>query len=297
MEATQFSYPSDREIVMERVFDAPANRIFQACTDPSLVSLWWGPRGFTAIVERDDIRPGGSWRYISRAPDGSDYAFNGVYREVVPAKRIVRTSEFEVMPGHVSVETATLDEQNGKTNLRVSIQFQTTEDRHIALNSGIEKGAGESWDRLAEVLVAMAPAIKIERTFKAPPQKVWDMWTTRQGLEKWFAPSPWMAKVTHVDVRPGGNYEMTFTDGKQDIRNHGTYTEVIPTERLVWIDVFDFLPDVEPYNLYGIMEMQPAAGGTKVTFVSSALHNEEWTRMCTEDWTTTFSQLAKALEE
>jgi uncharacterized protein YndB with AHSA1/START domain len=163
------------------------------------------------------------------------------------------------------------------------------------INSGMEEGASESWDRLAELLVAMTPGINIERTFKASPQRLWEMWTTKE-LEKWSAPSPWMAKVVHLDVRPGGSYEITFTDGKQSTRNHGMYTEVAPFRRFAWIDVFGMLPDVKPYNTYAVMELQPVAGGTRVTLASSALHSEQWTRMATEGWTTSFDQLAKALE-
>lgn len=152
MKATQFTFPSNREIVMERVFDAPREIVFKVCTDPNLVPRWWGPRRYTTTIDKDDVRPGGTWRYISRDSEGNEYAFNGVYREIVPAKRVVRTFEFEGMPGHVSVETATFEEQEGRTKLRVAALFQTVEDRDGMLNSGMEEGASESWDRLAELL-------------------------------------------------------------------------------------------------------------------------------------------------
>ncbi|MGI0048458.1 MAG: DUF1428 family protein [Nitrososphaera sp.] len=150
--ATQFTYPSDREIVIERVFNAPAERLFKACTDPSLVPQWWGPRRYTTVVDRDEVRPSGVWRYISKGQDGGEFAFNGVYREIVPGKRLVRTFEFEPMPGHVSVETATFEEQGGKTKLKVTSLFQNVEDRDGMRNSGMEEGASESWDRLAELV-------------------------------------------------------------------------------------------------------------------------------------------------
>jgi uncharacterized protein YndB with AHSA1/START domain len=76
--------PSDREIVMTRVFDAPRELVFKAYTDPSLIPQWWGPRGFTTTVDQMDVRPGGVWRFVQRGPDGSEYAFNGVYREIAP---------------------------------------------------------------------------------------------------------------------------------------------------------------------------------------------------------------------
>jgi uncharacterized protein YndB with AHSA1/START domain len=154
MGATQFTFPSDREVVMERVFDAPAEHVFKAYTDPNIIPQWWGPRRFTTTIDKMDVRPGGVWRYVSRDPEGGEYPFNGVYREIVPAKRIVCTFEFEGMPGHVSVQTVTFEEHGGgKTKLRASALFQTVEDRDGELKSGMEQGASESWDRLAEHLV------------------------------------------------------------------------------------------------------------------------------------------------
>src|SRR5215207_10022772 len=97
--------PSDREIHVERVFGAPRDRVFAAFTDPGRIPEWWGPRDTTTIVDRMDVRPGGSWRFVMRDSDGSESGFRGTYREVTPPERIVQTFEWEGMPGHVSVET------------------------------------------------------------------------------------------------------------------------------------------------------------------------------------------------
>src|SRR5439155_1144130 len=95
-----------REIVVERVFDAPRSRVFEAYTDPKLIPLWWGPRRYTITVDKMDVRPGGVWRYISRGADGAEDTFNGVYREVARPVRLVSTFEYEGMPGHIMVDTA-----------------------------------------------------------------------------------------------------------------------------------------------------------------------------------------------
>jgi uncharacterized protein YndB with AHSA1/START domain len=147
-----FVTPSDREIIMERVFDAPRERVFKAYTDPKAIPLWWGPRRYTTIVEKMDVRPGGTWRYISRGSDGAEFAFHGVYREIVRPKRIVTTFEFEGTPGHVVVDTATFEEHDGKTKVTVTSRFETVEDRDEMVKTGMEEGARESWDRLAEYL-------------------------------------------------------------------------------------------------------------------------------------------------
>lgn len=153
--ATTFTKPSEREVGMSRVFDAPRELVFEAYTDPKHIPHWWGPRGYTTIVDQMDVRPGGRWRYINRAPDGAEYAFNGEYREIVPPARLVSTFEFEGMPGHISIDTATFDEVDGKTLVTVTSLFQSAEDRDGMLESGMESGATESWDRLAELLESL----------------------------------------------------------------------------------------------------------------------------------------------
>lgn len=144
--------PSDREIVLTRVFDAPRELVWKACTDPKAIPRWWGPRRHTTTVAKMDVRPGGAWRFVSRDPDGSEYGFRGEYREVVPPERVVQTFEFEGMPGHVSVDTITLAEHQGKTTLTSTSVFDSVEDRDGMLQSGMEEGVRETYDRLAEYL-------------------------------------------------------------------------------------------------------------------------------------------------
>lgn len=149
---TTVTTPSEREIVSERVFDAPRDRVFAAYTDPELIPQWWGPRGTTTIVDQMDVRPGGAWRFVGRDPDGSETAFRGTYREVTPPERIVQTFEWEGMPGHVVVETATFEDLDGRTRVTARSLFHTSEERDGMLDSGMERGLTETHDRLAELL-------------------------------------------------------------------------------------------------------------------------------------------------
>ena len=144
--------PSDREIVMTRVFDAPRELVFEAHSSCEHMSNWWGPRQYEVTSCEIDFRPGGKWRMVHRGPDGEEYGFHGEYREIVPPERIVWTFEFEGMPGHVSVETLSLEEQDGKTTLTSTSVFDTVEDRDGMIESGMESGAAESMDRLDEYL-------------------------------------------------------------------------------------------------------------------------------------------------
>jgi uncharacterized protein YndB with AHSA1/START domain len=145
--------PSDREILMTRIFDAPRELVFEAFTNPEMIAQWWGLRETTTVVEKMEVRPGGIWRYVQLDPDGSEHAaFNGVYREVVPPERLVSTFEYERMPGHVVLNTTTFEEIDGKTKITVRSLLQTREDRDGMLHSGMEKGANQAYDQLAELL-------------------------------------------------------------------------------------------------------------------------------------------------
>jgi len=144
--------PSDREIVMTRIFDAPRDLVFEAHTSCEHMSRWWGPRRYEVGSCEIDFRPGGMWRIVHRGSDGQEFGFHGQFREIVRPERIVWTFEFEGMPGHVSVDTLTLEEHDGKTTLTATSVFDTVEDRDGMLQSGMQEGAAETWDRLAEYL-------------------------------------------------------------------------------------------------------------------------------------------------
>jgi uncharacterized protein YndB with AHSA1/START domain len=144
--------PSDREVEMSRVFDAPRQLVFEAHVVCERVKEWWGPRGYRLVSCEMDLRPGGPWRFVQHGPDDKEYAFRGEYLEIVAPERLVQTFEFEGMPGYVSLETLTLVEQDGKTTLTSHSLFDSTEARDGMLGSGMEAGARETWDRLAEHL-------------------------------------------------------------------------------------------------------------------------------------------------
>lgn len=147
--------PSDREIVMTRVFDAPRELVFEVHSTCEHMGRWWGPRRYTIIDCKMDFVPGGAWRIVHRGDDAQEYGFRGEFREIVPPEKIVWTFEFEGMPGHVSVETLTLEEQDGKTKLTATSVYDSVEERNAMLETGMEEGAAETWDRLAELLAEL----------------------------------------------------------------------------------------------------------------------------------------------
>jgi uncharacterized protein YndB with AHSA1/START domain len=152
---TTFTTPSDREIVISRVFDAPRAVVFEAMTSPEHVPHWYGPRGWSLPVCEIDLRPGGSWRYVMRGPDGAEMGLRGVYREITPPERLVTTESFDDFPGE-SLNTLVLSEENGMTTVTATVLYESKEIRDAVRESGMQEGAAETYDRLGEHLRTLA---------------------------------------------------------------------------------------------------------------------------------------------
>ncbi len=146
--------PTDRTIRIERTFDAPRERVWQAFTDPALAAQWWG-RGNKLVIERMEVERGGHWRFVEHAPDGV-HGFEGRYREVTPPSRLVQTFEWDGMPGYVIIETVEFEEV-GKQQTRVVnlSQFYSTEERDGMLQSGMEQGLNQSYEALDRLLAPL----------------------------------------------------------------------------------------------------------------------------------------------
>lgn len=146
--------PSDREILVERIFDAPRDRVWRAFTEPDLLRQWWG-RGNELVIERLELERGGHWRFVEQRDHGV-HGFEGRFREITPPERIVYTFEWDGMPGHVIVEDATFEDLgDGRTRLVARSLFHTTEERDGMLESGMEQGMNQSYAALDRVLAEM----------------------------------------------------------------------------------------------------------------------------------------------
>ncbi len=148
---TKLTTPSDREIRIERVFDAPRDRVWRAFSSPALVVRWWG-RGNALDVERWEFERGGHWRFVERGPDGV-HGFEGRFREIAPEERIAQTFEWDGMPGHVAVDTAVFEELDGdRTRIVSTSLFHTTEERDGMLQAGMQDGLEQSYAALDRLL-------------------------------------------------------------------------------------------------------------------------------------------------
>jgi len=146
--------PSDREVVLTRVFDASRSMVWDAFTKPELLMRWFGPRGWSLVVCEVDLKVGGGFRFVLRAPGGRDMGMRGVYREIVPPERSVHMESFDDFPGEAQV-TAVFVEQAGKTTFTATVLSPSKEVRDAVIKSGMEHGAAESYDKLAELLASV----------------------------------------------------------------------------------------------------------------------------------------------
>ena len=146
--------PSDREIVLTRLFDAPRRLVFDAMTKPEHVRRWWGilDDKHSVPVCEIDLRPGGAWRFVGRGPEGDFPAFYGTYREVAPPDRLVFTEFFEPFPDVGSLVTTVFTEEGGKTRMTVTCLYPSLDVRDMVLSTGMSKGAGLSYDRLEDLV-------------------------------------------------------------------------------------------------------------------------------------------------
>jgi uncharacterized protein YndB with AHSA1/START domain len=150
--------PTDREIVITRVFDAPRTLVWEAMSRPELLKRWlFGPPGWSMVVCEDDPRVGGAFRCAWRGPDGAEMAMRGVYREVVPPERVVRTESFEFgcdAQAGEQLATLVLAEQGGRTTLTLTVLYPSKEARDGAIASGMEHGLSAGYDRLDELFAS-----------------------------------------------------------------------------------------------------------------------------------------------
>ena len=260
-----------RSITGTRLFDAPRELVFDAFTDAKHISNWWGPRGFTTTTHEMDVRPGGKWLFVMHGPDGTDYPNEIVYLEVVRPERLVYTHG----PAPVFDVTITFEEEGGKTRMNMRSIFVSAEVRdQVAEEFGAVEGMHQMLERLEEEL-ANKNAFTISRTFAAPRDLLFRVWTEREHLQHWWGPKG--VTITHCtnDPRPGGkmHYAMLTEDGTE-AWGRWVYREISEPERLVFISSFSDpdgglarhpFSEEWPLQLLSTITFDEQDGGTLVT--------------------------------
>jgi uncharacterized protein YndB with AHSA1/START domain len=305
---------ADREIVATRVFDAPRELVFEMWTDPTHVAQWWGPKGFTNSIHEMNVSPGGSWRFVMHGPDGTDYPNHIVYTEVVRPEWIA----YDHVSGPRFRATATFADEGGKTRLTVRMVFETPALRdRTAREFGAVEGLNQTLGRLADKLAEAPPADRpfiISRTFDAPRERVFELWTDRDHLMQWFGPKGFTMPYARLDLRPGGtlHYQIKSPEG-QVIWGRFVYREITPPERIVSVNSFSDEhgglarhPGSEMWPLEMLTTVtftEPAPGRTTVTVKWTPINPTPAERATFDTgrdsmrggWTGTFEQLAEYL--
>jgi uncharacterized protein YndB with AHSA1/START domain len=148
--------PTDTEIVLQRVFDAPRHLVFDALTTPELLVRWFGARGWRLVVCEVDLRVGGAWRFVSHGPDGGILGHGGVYHEVVPPERLVYTEVFDNQSyAGESLITQVLVERDGRTTLTSTVRYASREARDIVMKYPMARGVAQAYERLDDVLASV----------------------------------------------------------------------------------------------------------------------------------------------
>lgn len=272
---------ADREIVQERVFDAPVALVFKALTDPAYLPKWFGPKGFTNSVHEIDVRPGGVWRFVMHAPDGTDFDNVIQYVEIVENERMVydQGSAVDEAP-HFRV-TVTFEDLGGKTRLCMRSVFPTAEAVEAVKKFGAVELGQQTLDRLANLLATSAQSFSISRSFDAPRELVFKAWTEAERLAQWWGPKGFDLEVVSLEVRPGGvfHYRMSNAQGAE-MWGRFFYAAVAAPERLIYLSSFStpeggvarapFSEDF-PLLVYNVLTFTEENGKTTVSLSSSPI--------------------------
>lgn len=297
---TQTQKPAMLKI--ERVFNATPEKLWSFWTDPKKYAKWLNPSPADLVIHEFDVRVGGKIRFDMPQPDGNQNPQTGVFIKLDPYNELVTGEPDSAFTLQVLFQplTATM------TRMTVNATGVPTEWHQAAT-----EGWGMGLDKL-EKLLGTGPAMPkvtgenkgftIERTFKAPPEKIWKMWTTKEGLMQWWAVS---AKemgmdfsVRKIDVRVGGEYAFEMKDAKATLLNHGKYTEVVPNRRIAMVWTFDIFlaPGEKPYPVPISIDLEPVGAGTKMTFKQGPLATAEFSEGSRQGVLANFAKLEKALQ-
>ena len=232
---------SSNEIRITRVYEAPVKAVWDAWTDPRQVAQWWGPRGFTLTTHSKDLRTGGHWNYTMHGPDGTDYPNTTKYLEVVKhAKLVYDHGANDDRPPLFRV-TVLFSETAGKTKMDMTMSLATPEAAEEA-RKFIKKASGDStWDRLAEYLAKESSGkdqFVINRTFDAPLETMFEMWTNPAHLSKWLPPPGFDMQYLRADIKPGGSAFFSMSGNGITMYGRAKYLEIKRPERIVYTQQF-----------------------------------------------------------
>ena len=266
------------ELYISRIYDAPLKMVWDAWVDPAQVAQWWGPRGFTLTTKQKDVRPGGTWTYTMHGPDGVDWPNITFFHEVEKHKKLVYdhgASENTPPLFRVSVEFSDLGGK--KTQMEMTMILATAEAAKETAKFIKKAGGNSTWDRLAEFL-AEKDTFVINRSFNAPIDVMFELWTDPKHFEKWLPPTGMEMKFIRADIRTGGSTFYKMSNESVTMYGKANYLEVTKPNRLVYTQVF--CDENEKISRHPFAPTWPE---TMLTTVTLTPESEETTRV-TINW-------------
>jgi uncharacterized protein YndB with AHSA1/START domain len=298
------------EIAVTRRFDAPRELVFSMWTSAEHLGNWWGPRGFTITTHAIDVRPGGAWEFVMHGPDGRDYRNRIVYGEIDAPNRLT----YQHVSGPLFDAEATFAERGEQTEVTVRMTFATAELRdRVVEEYGAVDGLHQTLDRLGE---QAAEAFFITRTFDAPRELLFRVWTQPEHLTRWWGPKGFTVVHCTSDLRPGGamHYGMRGPDGSM-MWGRWVFREIVPPERLAFVTSFSdeeggvtrapFLDGGWPLEVLSTVTFTERDGRTTLTMIGIPLNATDAERVTFRGmhqsmqggWTGTLDQLDAYLEK
>ena len=224
-----------------RVYDAPVKAVWEAWTDVEQVAKWWGPRGFTITTHSKDLKPGGHWNYTMHGPDGIDYPNKTKYFEVEKYAKLVYDHGANDEQGPLFRVTVTFADVKGKTKMHMTMTLPSPEAAEET-RKFIKKANGNStWDRLAEYLEKESSGKEqfvINRTFDAPLELMYEMWTNPKHFTKWLAPTGFEMEFLRPDIKPGGTTFYKMTGGNVTMYGRAHYLKIEKPDTIVYTQEF-----------------------------------------------------------
>lgn len=233
------------ELTLTRIYDASVELVWNAWVDPKQAAHWWGPRGFTITTHSKDLKPGGYWRYTMHGPDGTDYPNKTVYHEVEKYKKLVYDHGATDETPPLFRVTVTFEPVGKKTQMQLTMSWPTAEIA-IEMQKFIKLANGNStWDRLAEYLQkenqpnSETEIFVINRSFSAPVEKLFEMWTHPEHLSHWLPPSGATMQFIEARIAEGQEsfYKMSFESGLV-LYGKNNYLQIVRPERIEYIQSF-----------------------------------------------------------
>lgn len=255
------------EIHITRVYDAPVNLVWDAWTDPAQAAQWWGPRGFTITTHSKDLRVGGSWDYTMHGPDGTNYENTTKYFEVVKHEKLVYDhGGHKDRPPMFRVTVLFSEKVKGKTKMEMTMTLPTVEAARETKGFIKKAGGNSTWDRLAEYLAKQESGKEkfvINRTFDAPLDVMFEMWTNPKHFSQWLAPTGFTMEFLRSDIKTGGTTFYCMEGHGMKMYGKAHYLKIQKPDTLVYTQ--EFCDENEKMARHPMAPTWPATMQTTVT--------------------------------